>query len=204
LRRAAGEFITCHDSDDWSHPMRIERQVRPLLEDAKLVFTTSLWVRMQDDGIYYARPVHPLMRLNPASPMFRKDTVLQHAGGWDTVRTGADSEFMARLKLVFGHKAMHRVAQPLAFGAHRADSLMTAADTGYSTSGMSPTRLAYWESWTYFHISELRAGRKPHLPVDLLAKRRFAAPDTIAVPQRDIEKCLDSKKISTAARVVTH
>lgn len=192
LRHSSGEFVTCHDSDDWSHPMRIERQVRPLLENRRLVFTTSLWVRIQDDGTYYARPVHPLMRLNPASPMFRKNRVLEHAGGWDAVRTGADSEFAARLKLVFGHRAMHRVAQPLTLGAHRPDSLMTATDTGYSATGMSPTRLAYWESWGHHHIHELRAGRKPYVSVDLLAERRFAAPEAIVVPRRDIGMCLDA------------
>lgn len=41
LQMARGEFVTCHDSDDWSHPLKIERQVRPLLEDASLVATTS-------------------------------------------------------------------------------------------------------------------------------------------------------------------
>lgn len=194
LRHSSGEFVTCHDSDDWSHPMRIERQVRPLLENQRLVFTTSLWVRIQDDGTYYARPVHPLMRLNPASPMFRKNRVLEHAGGWDAVRTGADSEFAARLKLVFGPRAMHRVPEPLTLGAHRPDSLMTATDTGYSPTGMSPTRLAYWEAWGHHHINELRAGRKPYVPVDLLAERRFAAPDAIVVPRRDIEMCLESCK----------
>jgi glycosyltransferase involved in cell wall biosynthesis len=190
LRHASGEFVTCHDSDDWSHPLRIERQVRPLLENRHIVFTTSYWVRVQDDGVYYARPVNPLMRLNPASPMFRKDMVLKHAGGWDTVRTGADSEFAARLTLVFGHRARHRVVQPLAFGAHRPGSLMTAADTGYSKTGMSPTRLAYWESWGHYHINELRAGRRPYISPDLLAERRFAVPDAIAVPRQDIEMCL--------------
>lgn len=190
LRRSAGEFVTCHDSDDWSHPMRIERQVRPLLEDARLVYTTSQWVRIQDDGVYYARQVHPLMRMNPASPLFRKDKVLACAGGWDAVRTGADSEFAARLKLVFGQRAMHRVAQPLTLGAHRPDSLMTAAATGYNKTGMSPTRLDYWEAWGHWHINELRAGRKPFLPTDLLAERRFAAPDSIVVPRQDIAACL--------------
>lgn len=192
LRRSSGEFVTCHDSDDWSHPMRIERQIHPLLENAQLVFTTSQWVRIQDDGAYYARPVHPLMRMNPASPMFRKNKVLAQAGGWDAVRTGADSEFLARLKLVFGRRAMHRVVQPLTFGAHRPDSLMTATDTGYSATGMSPTRLAYWEGWGHHHINELRAGRKPYLSADLLADRQFAAPDAIVVPRRDIEMCLAS------------
>ncbi len=190
LRHTSGEFVTCHDSDDWSHPMRIERQIRPLLENARLVYTTSQWVRIQDDGIYYARQVHPLIRMNPASPMFRKDKVMALAGGWDAVRIGADSEFAARLKLVFGQRALHRVAQPLTLGAHRAESLMTAFSTGYNTTGMSPTRMDYWEAWTHWHINELRAGRRPFLPTDLLAQRRFAAPDSIMVPRQDIAACL--------------
>jgi len=190
LRHARGEFVMCHDSDDWSHPLRIERQVRPLITKREVVFTTSNWVRMQDDGIYYARPVNPLMRFNPASPMFRKVLVQERAGGWDPVRTGADSEFAARLMLVFGQRASHRVAQPLAFGAHRPGSLMTAVDTGYSTSGMSPTRLDYWESWNHHHIAELRAGRLPYVSPNLLEKRRFAAPPEIIVPCEDIEVCL--------------
>ena len=28
---AQGEFITCHDSDDWAHPEKLERQVSVLL-----------------------------------------------------------------------------------------------------------------------------------------------------------------------------
>lgn len=189
LHQAAGEFVTCHDSDDWSHPLRIERQVAPLLRDPRLVATTSHWVRMQDDGLYYARSVHPLVRLNPASPMFRREKVLRLAGAWDAVRTGADSEFAARLRLAFGRSSVHRVAQPLTFGAHRPNSLMTAADTGYGAGGMSPVRLAYWESWTRWHIAELRAGRRPAMPADLLAPRPFAAPGDIEVPSRDIETC---------------
>ena len=145
-QQASGEFVTCHDSDDWAHPLRVERQVAPLLKNKRLVFTTSHWVRMQDDGVYFARPVHPLMRMNPASPMFRCKQVLEYAGAWDPVRTGADSEFLARLKLVFGGPAMYRVIQPLTLGSHRPNSLMTAADTGYSSTGRSSTRLLYWEA----------------------------------------------------------
>lgn len=78
---AMGEFVTCHDSDDWSHPLRIERQVVPLLKNKRLVFTTSHWVRMQNDGIYYARPVYPLMRINSASYLSRRELVIENAGG---------------------------------------------------------------------------------------------------------------------------
>ena len=192
LQKSKGEFVTCHDSDDWAHPLKIEEQVKPLLKNKKLVFTTSQWVRLQEDGVYYARALSPLIRLNPASPLFRKKIVLEKAGGWDLVRTGADSEFIARLKLVFGEKAMHRVLKPLTFGAHRSDSLMNAKDTGYCSNGMSPTRLDYWEAWGYWHIEELRAGRKPFISTDLLSKRKFNAPQSIMVDNISIKEVLNN------------
>lgn len=195
LQMARGEFVTCHDSDDWSHPLKIERQVRPLLDDARLVATTSHWVRMQDDGVFYARPVHSLARLNPSSPLFRREQVLAQAGAWDAVRTGADSEFLARLRLVFGRHAIRRLAQPLALGSHREDSLMTAVDTGYSDSGISPQRLAYWEAWSRWHIESLRSGVLPRLPTDmarLAAARPFASPTGVAMDAAHVADCLAS------------
>lgn len=190
LRQARGEFVSCHDSDDWAHPQKISFQMQPLLEDASVVFTTSNWVRVQDDGTFYARPVHPLMRINPASPLFRKSVVLEQAGVWDWVRTGADSEFLARLKLVFGRRGMRRIQKPLTFGAHRPDSLMTAAGTGYNQHGVSPTRLDYWEAWGHWHIEVLRRGGPPKMPIDMLSERLFEAPDAIRVSRSAIAQCL--------------
>ncbi len=134
------------------------------------------------------------MRLNSSSPLFRKKLVLEKAGGWDLVRTGADSEFIARLKLVFGRKAMHRVVKPLTFGAHRQESLMNAKATGYCEKGMSLDRLAYWESWGHWHIAELRAGRKPFIPFNLHSARKFTAPDSIVVSQESIVASLANIK----------
>lgn len=190
LQSARGEFVTCHDADDWSHPLKIERQVMPLVENRKLVCTMSDWVRMQDDGTYYARPVHPLQRFNPSSPLFRRKEVLEKTGAWDCVRTGADSEFAARLKIVFGRKAVLRIRQPLAFGAHRPGSLMTDSATGYTSGRVPPDRLDYWESWAWWHIDELRAKRKPRMP-GLLEERAYKAPSAIGVPQEAIAANLD-------------
>ena len=176
---ATGEFVTCHDSDDWSHPLRLAWQIRPLLESPALVATTSRWVRLTDDGQCHARAVYPLSRLNPASPLFRRQAVEEHAGLWDTVRTGADSEFHARLKLVFGRQSVRALPVPLAFGAHRPGSLMTAPDTGHNSHSLSPDRLAYWEAWTRWHIAVLRAGGKPVMPrgqSDPAPPRPFAYP----------------------------
>jgi glycosyltransferase involved in cell wall biosynthesis len=189
LQSAHGEFVTCHDSDDWSHPLKIEHQVRPLLQDSALVATTSHWVRMQDDGMFYSRSVHPLTRLNYSSPLFRRQMVLQRMGAWDCVRIGADSEFLARLRLVFGKHALKRIAKPLTLGSHRAGSLMTAKETGYSDAGVSPQRLAYWEAWTGWHLDCLRRGKLPCLPQDLVTlseNRLFAAPAEICVSTQQI------------------
>ncbi|MEM5432665.1 glycosyltransferase family 2 protein [Cupriavidus oxalaticus] len=198
LSRAKGTFVTCHDSDDWSHPSKIERQVKPLLEDERLVATTSNWIRLQDDGVFFSRQVHPLARINPSSPLFRRDKVHQKAGMWDNVRTGADSEFLARLRLAFGSAAVHRVRQPLAFGSHREGSLMTAEATGYSDSGISPQRLAYWEAWSHWHIATLRTGRQPQLTADILSGARarpFPAPDSIVLKECDVKAGLEGARL---------
>jgi hypothetical protein len=191
LEHARGDFVTCHDSDDWSHPQKLALQMRPLLMNRQVVATTSHWVRLADDGTCYARPVYPLMRLNGASPLFRRREVEDNAGLWDAVRTGADSEFHARLQLVFGRDAVRRLARPLTFGAHRANSLMTAPDTGHTAHGMSPMRLAYWEAWTRWHVAELRAGRKPRMPALLAQRPRpFAVAPDMGVDRQAMLDCV--------------
>jgi hypothetical protein len=197
LKLAQGEFVTCHDSDDWSHPLRIELQVQPLLRNPRLVATTSQWVRMEDSGHFYARPVHPLTRLNPASPLFRREVVVKQTGGWDCVRTGADSEFHARLRLVFGRRAVLRIKLPLTLGLHRPNSLMTAADTGYSATGISPTRLAYWESWTHWHIDCLRNKQPLRMPA-FDEPRAFAAPEKISVNIQHVQLCMQAAENACA------
>lgn len=111
------------------------------------------------------------------------------------MRTGADSEFLARLKLVFGAKAVRKVGQPLTLGSHRPDSLMTASATGYCEAGMSPQRLAYWEAWNRWHIETLARRRKPFMPADACAAvrhRPFDVPESLRVPPEDVEACLEA------------
>ena len=189
LRLSQGEFVTCHDSDDWAHPRKIEYQLQPLLQNPDLIYTTSQWLRVQDNGEYYARPVHPLMRLNPASPLFRKDKVLATMGAWDWVRTGADSEFSERLKQVFGTKTTVQIKKPLTFGAHRPDSLMPAPDTGYDAHGISETRQTYWEAWRTWHIECFIHGKVPVIDSDGLQPRPFAVPEKLMISPKNLQLC---------------
>ncbi len=189
LAACKGDFITCHDSDDWSHPRKIERQVMPLISNRRLVATTSAWVRLSDEGSTYARSVYPLLRLNPSSLMFRRTQVLRAMGSWDLVRTGADSELIARLRATFGRRALRAIHQPLAFGAHRHDSLMMASETGMDTGAIHTDRLQYWESWSDWHIQSLATSQAIQLP-PTAAERPFTAPAAIEIKASVVNQCL--------------
>lgn len=152
---ATGEFLTCQDSDDWAHPQKIAEQVQPLIEDASIIATTSHWLRLDHDGQYYIRQLYPFMRQNPASPMFRLHTVKQEIGLWHIVRTGADSEFFERLKLVFGSEKIIVVRKPLTIASHRPNSLMTSEQFGIYNRTAALARLDYWEAWRLWHIDTL-------------------------------------------------
>lgn len=190
LGHANGEFITCQDSDDWSHPERIERQMAPLLNNPNVVVTTSNWVRIQENGELYARGVFPLVGFNPASPLFRKSKVLSKTGMWDLVKTGGDSEFIARLKLVFGRNSEVRIPEPLCFGAHRAGSLMTSKSTGYSENSINHERSNYLLDWGTWHIASIKEHQTPYIKPLMHFERSFKTSEKLEVSLTEIRQCI--------------
>ena len=188
LLMAKGDFVMCHDADDWSHPQRLERQLQPLLEDKKLIATVSNWVRLTDQGRFVSRSVFPLSRLNPSSLLFRRTAVMKKVGFWDAVRTGADSEFNHRVKLAFGHHRVKKVNLPLAIGSFHEKSLMNAPETGFIDQRIPIDRQMYWESWMHWHIDVLRNNGSFYLPmISSYAERKFEAPEKI-LPDESVLK----------------
>ena len=123
LAEARGEFVTVHDSDDWSHPQKLEAQVRPLLDNPALAASVSYWVRVSSDLRYLGSWMmgNDFVELNPSSWLIRRQW-LEVLGGWDNVNVGADSEFARRLEYHLGREALHFLwpDTPLAFA--RVDS----------------------------------------------------------------------------------
>src|SRR5690606_12720746 len=70
LSFATGVFTTFQDSDDWSHPRRIESQVAPLLQESDLVASRSVCLRANED-LVLTRIGYPLRHLNTSSLLFR-------------------------------------------------------------------------------------------------------------------------------------
>ena len=199
-RYATGEFLTCQDSDDWAHPQKIAEQVQPLIEDISIIATTSYWLRLDHEGQYYSRQLYPFMRQNPASPMFRLQTVKQKTGLWHIVRTGADSEFFERLKLIYGSESIVVIRKPLTIASHRPNSLMTSEQFGIYNRTAALSRLDYWEAWRLWHIDTFHQKNNlvmPSLQYQANATQAIFSgiPDSIKVDVLRLRESLTTHKI---------
>ncbi|MGA0583835.1 MAG: glycosyltransferase family 2 protein [Castellaniella sp.] len=194
LSHARGEFVTCLDSDDWSHPLKLEFQMAPLLRDENLIATASCAVRIHDDGSIntgsHADPVH----LNYSSLLFRKARVLRETGAWDCgVRMSADTEFFWRLRLVYGPQSILQVREPLSLLSYRKGTLTTTLDdVGFRGGRFPPSRLAYTESFNAWHIGCLRNRRVPEgrSPAFWIDDRPFEAPGEMRVDATQARRAL--------------
>ncbi|MEE8576240.1 MAG: glycosyltransferase, partial [candidate division Zixibacteria bacterium] len=55
LRVATGDYVTCNDSDDWSHPEKIARQVKHLIKTPDLIGNGSQQTRATNDLVFHRR-----------------------------------------------------------------------------------------------------------------------------------------------------
>jgi len=151
LIEARGEFVTVHDSDDWSHPQKLEVQARPLLGNPDLAATVSHWVRVTPDLSYLGSWMltNGFVELNPSSWLIRRHW-LERLGGWDPVNVGADSEFAQRLEYHLGREALYFLwpDTPLAFARVEAGTLTRTKATHLRTLFHGLRRLyaeaSYW------------------------------------------------------------
>lgn len=101
LARARGEFITFHDSDDWSHPRRLSWQVQQLQgnTDGSVVAVHCRSIRLNDQLLVSHKTMLPT-RINASSLMLTREAFSQ-VGYFLPVRRGADTEYLRRLTLAF-------------------------------------------------------------------------------------------------------
>jgi len=162
MAAASGDFVTVQDSDDWSHPQKIERQMAPLLNDRSLIATGSSWVRVTRDLRFVGSWIlgDPFLEKNHSSWLFRR-SVLETVGLWDEVKVAADTEFLWRVEHHFGHHAMRTVDDgvPLSFSLADESSLTRTKATHVKTVFFGLRRL-YREASSWWHRASYR---KPYL-----------------------------------------
>ncbi|RFA28007.1 hypothetical protein CAI21_13915 [Alkalilimnicola ehrlichii] len=171
-RAATGDFIAVHDSDDWSHPQKIERQMAALLSDPHLAVTYSDWVRV-DKQLVFVGPwllSGRFVEKNHSSTLLRR-SVFEALGGWDEVNVGGDTEYLWRIEAVYGRSAIRSVLPglPLSFSLAASDSLTRHKATHVKTIHFGLRRL-YREAAQWWHRSN------EVLHVGANDGRRFPAP----------------------------
>jgi len=172
LEAAGGEFAAFQDSDDWSHPRRLELQVRPMLEDRRLVATTSDGLAVTDQ-LMLSRPGVRSGRFNPSSLVFRRNAVLGKVGWFDRVRKAADSEYIGRIQAAFGaHRVRHLESLPLALIRLSTNSLSRSE---IKPNWMHPARVAYSSAYLRWHTQIAAGIATPVRPADG-SDRPFPAP----------------------------
>jgi len=142
LLHASGKYITVNDSDDWSHPQRIQLQVETLEADQKILGVMTFRVRVDESLTFLPRfdlPGSPILH-NDYSSLMVSTTLAKTLGGWDPVRCSADAEFVDRIKHHYGPERIKKIYPevPLSFSLYTDSNL-----TGNSPRGI----------WTKFYGS---------------------------------------------------
>jgi len=183
IQQAAGQFVTFHDSDDWMHPQRFEYHLA-YMKDPALAASLSSWIRMTADGVAIPRKGGGFVHRNPASTFIRRE-VFDRIGLFDSVRTGADTELLWRMKNVCGASSVLETDDTLALGLHHENSLTMSGATAFDEHRYSEVRLRYWETWVRWQFDCLLTGRAPRMRFPNVS-REFEAPDEIRVSRFDV------------------
>lgn len=180
LDEATGEFVTLHDADDWSHPLKIEVQVRHLIAHPQQVGCLTEQARTLNDLTFTKLAGHGALLIpNTSSFMFDKAKMQESVGYWDTVRFSADNELIRRLRDVHGKDAVQQLSSgPLSFQRDSASSII--ADPVMGINGFFfGARKEYLDAQKYFRTTNstrLKYGRSSET-------RSFPAP-VLMLPER--------------------
>lgn len=185
IREARGAFVTLHDSDDWMHPQRIEMHLDAMTRGDPAA-SMSNWIRVDAEGRAVLRKGGGgYIHRNPASTFIRRD-VFDRVGLFDSVRVGADSEMLWRIRHALGADAVAEIEACLGLGLHHENSLTQSGVTAFDEFRFSPVRLDYAEAWGTWHIGSLGSGSPLFVDFPLVA-RAFEAPQQIVVTETPAE-----------------
>lgn len=188
LAIANGQWITGHDADDFALPNRLEFHIK---EAVKLGYDASItyMIRMRPDGFFDhlgkvgSFSFDGVARKASITCLFKRDVIFEKLGYWDSVRYGADSEFIDRAEIIL--KGKFGVIKNISMVCLSLEnSLTNNALTGVRSQfgGMSPVRVEYRSEWSKWH-EKIKEGASAYIGFPN-PKRHYIVPkemDVLAV-----------------------
>lgn len=180
LELATGDYITVHDSDDWSHPQMIEVQMKVMLSSSTIKATCSAMVRVHPDLRFILRPqrenLEYVHRSYPSLLMRREDVI--KLGKWDGVSANADDEFIQRARLLWGAEAIIDVMPdtPLSFFLVHENSLTQQKGTSLNSLTFG-IRKEYATQATFWRKNQANTS------IDAISVNRKSIKDPFPIPQ---------------------
>lgn len=200
LHRATGEFVTVHDSDDWSHPQMIEHQVKHLMENPQIRLNTTLMCRVSLDLQFYLRPSRASLEfchMNYPGFLMRRTDILA-LGGWDPIMANADAEFERRVKQVYGREAFEIINPDVAYSFFLVHENSLTQQKKMNLRSLSfGSRNEYHrqsEHWMSARRKEAEVAEDPVTPFVLEGRqsrlRPFPSPNSLMIPslKKEIQK----------------
>lgn len=169
--KAKGEYVTGQDDDDWSHPQRLETQVRHLRDNNDAVGCRISAVfclpNLSRNRLGY-KPANS----NASSLMVRK-AIMQQSGGFLPIRKAADTELARRIERINGKKIFDLVYR-LSIVRVDPDSLSRSE---FGAGWSHPARNQFKSSYMHWQKSasdkELRLiGKSPNVAIPRRFQRR--------------------------------
>lgn len=174
ITQSSGVAVTFMDSDDTSHPSRIELQFAALNRPGYAVSTCN-HIRVDTDGKTIA--INGVAeRIAYISQMIKR-SVIREVGYFDTIRTSADDEMLRRIKVTYGPEAHTNVKRVLYTALLRDGSLTRDPENAINfvqaregQSFLSPQRRHYAAMVSRWHDSLAQQNLRPYMPFPVVRR----------------------------------
>ena len=174
MTQAKGEFIGFMDSDDYSHAERIQFQVASLDAHPEVVGVTHDYFRIDESSNIEFRGIGAL-RMACISLLIRRE-VVDEIGFFDSLRVGADTEYIERIEAYYGKERRLRTRIPSMFMMLHSSSLTGGGPFHISWRSVTGHRLQHHRSFRAWH-KKIRAGKAAAFVPRMIHVRPFEAPE---------------------------
>ncbi len=165
MTQAKGAFIGFMDSDDYCHSQRIECQVASLDAHPDVMGVTHDYFRIDETSDVEFRGIGAL-RMACISLLIRRK-VVDDIGYFDSLRVGADTEYIERIEAFYGKACRLRLRIPSMFMMLHSSSLTGGGPFHISWRSVSGYRLQHHRSFRAWH-KKVKAGfESPYVPRNL-------------------------------------